>query len=190
MTLRADSYSSVADVTSWTRHLLRGQITFSPTTVPTYTDVERFLDRVSGVLNNALLSKGFMPANVKANSTAVLLCDDWVAVQASVYVEMTQRGVGYSNQAGERVGFFSGLYKKAEDFVDENKLGLQRGGVAQSHPLSEGLQFTALGDQADRPDREDTTLEQPLFKRRQFDFPKSGEGIQQGGGNDEGQGDE
>jgi hypothetical protein len=184
MTLRADSYSSVADVTAFTRHLLRGESAYSFTTRPTITEVERFIDRYSGVLNVAIAERGFAPVAVRSNSTAKLLCDDWVATQAARSVELTQRGAGYSDAEGTRTQVFSNIYKSAQEFVDANKLGLQRLGIQQQNKLSDGLTFTGIDAQQDRTDPQDTSLEQPFFRRGQFDFPKSTEGTQVGGGND------
>jgi hypothetical protein len=172
MTIRSDSYSSTAEVTAFTRHLLRGAVSFNSTTRPTSTEVEKFIDRASGVLNAAIAERGFAPSAVIANSTAKLLCDDWVTTNAAKYVEMTQRGAGYGDQQGSRTAVFSNLYKSAQDFMDANKLGIQRLGVTQAYPLSAGLAFTALGDKADRQDPQDTTIEQPFFERGQFDFPQ------------------
>ena len=45
MTLRLDSYASVAEVTAFTRHLLDGQSAFNSTTRPTVTELEKFIDR-------------------------------------------------------------------------------------------------------------------------------------------------
>lgn len=183
MTLRADSYSSTGEVKALTRHLLDGQSTFNSTTRPPVGDVEKFIDRASGVLNMALAQGGFAASAIRANSTAKLSCDDWVTMQASMYVEMTQRGTGFSDAQGSRISYFKGLYNRAAEFVDENKLGFQRLGVAQAHPMSEGLTFTGLDAQDNRTDPQDATVEQPLFTRRQFDFPKSAEG-RQGSGNE------
>ena len=54
MALAADSYGSIAEVEALVRHLLDGASGFDGTTVPTLTDVESIVDRVSGVLNTAL----------------------------------------------------------------------------------------------------------------------------------------
>lgn len=175
MTLRADSYSSVAEVTAFTRHLLHGQSAFNSTTRPTSTEIEKFIDRASGAVNMAAAARGYMPASVRANSTAKLMFDDWVTAQAAMYVEMTQRGTGFGGEEGSRVTYFSGLSGRAEKFLEDNKVGIQRLGVTQSHPLSEGLQFTGMDAQVNRTDPADDTLEQPMFRRRQFDFPKGTE---------------
>lgn len=172
MTIRTDSYSSTSEVKAYTRHLLNGQTAFNSTTRPTATDLEKMIDRVSGVLNNAILAAGFSPTTIHANSTAKLACDDFVTVRAVEYVELTQRGTGYSEQDGSRVAGFRNLYKSASSFVSDMRLGFIEGGIAQSgRKASDGLQFTGLTAQGDRTDKDDNTLEQPLFTRHLFDEP-------------------
>ena len=167
MALRADSYGTAAEVTAFTRHLLHGQSAFNSTTRPTVTELEKFIDRASGALNVALEREGL--STPITNTTAKLLCDDWVTMQSSMYVEMTQRGVGFGSEEGSRVTYFKGLYTRANEFAKENRLGMLRLGVTVQNKSSDGLQFTGLGVQADRVDPDDTSLEQPTFKRRQFD---------------------
>lgn len=171
MTIRTDSYSSTGEVKAFTRHLLAGQSAFNSTTRPTSTDLEKFIDRASGVLNVALAQAGYMPASFRANSTAKLLGDDWVTTQSVKYAELTQRGTGYSEAAGSRIAGFNGLYKDAADFIKANGLGLQRIGVTQTFKLSDGLQFTGLDAHVNRPDPTDSSLAQPAFVRNQFDTP-------------------
>jgi len=168
MTIRADSFSSSAEVTAYTRHLLDGQSAFNSTTRPTLTEVEKFIDRASGVLNVAIANAGFTPATVYANSTAKLACDDWVTQKAVKYVELTQRGTGYSAEEGSRTAAFD-MGEDATAFIKMNALGFIRLGVSQTNKLSDGLAFTGLTVQADRSDPDDTSLEQPLFTRRRFD---------------------
>ena len=175
MTIRADSYSSTGEVKAFTRHLLDGQTGFNSTTRPNSTELEKFIDRASGVLNISLAQAGFLPSAFIANSTAKLMGDDWVTSRAVEYVELTQRGTGYSDQEGSRTHSFNGLSGSATQFVNDNKLGIQRIGVIQTYKMSDGLQFTGLTDQADRTDPQDTNLEQPFFRRGQFDIPKGGE---------------
>jgi hypothetical protein len=169
MTIRTDSYSSTSEVKAFTRHLLDGQSAFNSTTRPTGTELEKFIDRASGVLNLALAQGGFTPAHIIGNSTAKLSCDDWVTARASEYVEITQRGVGYSDGEGSRTSYFRNLVKSAEQFVSMNSLGFVRLGVAQGYKKSAGLTFTGLDVQADRSDPSDGSLEQPKFVRGQWD---------------------
>jgi hypothetical protein len=167
MTVRPDSYSSTAEVLTFTRHLLDGETTFNSTTRPTLTEVERFIDRASGHLNVAFAKTGL--ATPIVNSTAVLTCDDWVTARAAEYVELTQRGVGYSEGEGSRTAAFHNLARSAEQFAKENALGFKYLGVTQVRKASDGLQFTGQTAQVDRADPSDTSLEQPKFKRGLFD---------------------
>lgn len=169
MTIRADSFSSVAEVVAYTRHLLDGQPTFNSATRPTGTEVEKFIDRASGVLNVAIAQAGFSPATLYANSTAKLMCDDFVTARATEYVELTQRGTGYSDKEGNRHSSFRNMTKSANDFINMNSQGFIRLGVSQTYKLSDGLAFTGLDAQKDRSDRDDTGIEQPVFDRHQWD---------------------
>lgn len=169
MTIRADSYGSTAEVKAFTRNLLDGQTAFNSTTRPTVTEVEKFLDRASGTLNLALRTAGFAPANIIANSTAKLACDDWTVARACEYAELTHRGVGYSDAEGSRTAAFRNLTKSANDFVNANSLGFVREGVSQGYKKSDGLAFTGQDAQDDRTDPSDTSMEQPFAVRRQWD---------------------
>lgn len=166
------SYSSVGEVLAFTRYLLGGQTTFNTTTQPTATEVQKFIERASNVLDVALSGQGITtPVNV---ATARGACDDWVTARAAEYVELTQRGAGYSDAEGNRHSAFRNMHKAAADFAKENKLGFVRLGVTAGHGLSEGLQFTGQTAQADRADPDDTSLEQPMFKRNLFNNPEAG----------------
>jgi hypothetical protein len=167
MAIRSDSYSSTAEVKAFTRHLLDGQTAFNSTTRPRLTELEKFIDRASGELNSALSTYGFNPAHIYVNSTAKLACDDFVTNKAVRYVELTQRGTGYSEQDGSRVAAFT--TKDAMSFVKDMAVGFVNLGVVQNVKKSDGLQFTGMTVQSQRADRTDTTKEQPFASRRQFD---------------------
>src|SRR3990167_5777536 len=167
MTIRGDSYSTTSEVKALTKHLLDGQSGFNSTTRPTATELEKFIDRASGALNVSLSKHGL--TTPVSNTTAKLLCGDWVTSRAVELVELTQRGLGFSGEEGSRVGAFRGLYKAADEFAAANLLGFKRIGVAVSHPTHEGLVFTGLTARADRGDPSDSTLAQPAFRRDMFD---------------------
>lgn len=169
MAIRSDSFSSVDEVTAYTRHLLAGAAAFDDTTRPSRTEVEKFIDRASGKLNVAIASEGFSPSSVYANSTAKLACDDWVTLKSAEYVEITQRGTGYSAMEGSRIGAFEKLLADANDFICSMALGFRRLGISEADRLSDGLQFTGLTVQENRADPDDSTLEQPKFTRGQWD---------------------
>ena len=166
MTVRADSYGSVVEVTAFTRHLLDGQTAFNSTTVPTKTEIEKFIDRTSSYMNIALRTNGF--AAPVTNSTAVLMFDDWVVDKASMLTELTQRGAGFSETEASRTTSFRTIADDAMEFVSDNVLGLKRLGLTVSEKLSDGLAFTALDDQDQRADPDDSSLEQPMFTRGLF----------------------
>lgn len=169
MTLRGDSYSSTSEVKAFTRHLLDGQTAFNSTTRPSATELEKFIDRASGALNVALAQAGL--TTPVTNTTAKLSCDDWVTEQAARFVELTQRGAGFNGNENERPGGFLGLHKKAMEFAKSNVLGFKYLGVGVTHKASDGLQFTGLDAQNQRTDDDDSSLEQPLFKRSLFNDP-------------------
>jgi hypothetical protein len=171
MTIRPDSYASVGEVTAFTRHLLGGESAFNSTTTPTLTDVEKMIDRASGVLNVAVTKAGLQ--SPITNSTAKLACDDWVTARATEYVELTQPGAGHNESEGSRYYGFRNLHKSASAFVGEQRLGWVYLGVPEARKMSDGLAFTGMDAPARRADPGDTSLEQPRFTRQQFD---NGEG--------------
>lgn len=173
MTLRADSYSSLDEVMALTRHLLDGYSSFNDRTRPTAVELEKFIDRASGLLNTALAGEGI--AVPVSNTTAKLACDDWVTMRAAEYVELTQRGTGYSDGEGSRTASLRNLSGMAAAWASEMRLGFLRLGVTQSAGLSQGLQFTALDAQGERSDPDDGDLEQPLFRRRLYDAGSEGD---------------
>lgn len=167
MALRGDSYGTVAEVLAFTRHLMDGETTFNSTTRPTLTETEKFIDRVSGVLNSAIEQAGL--TSPITNSTAKLACDQWVVAQAVNLVEFTSLGVGFNSEDGQRTMTLSGLNKSAAMFVQDNALGWKRLGVGVGAPTHQGLTFTGLDVYSERVDPDDTTREQPKFRRGQFD---------------------
>ena len=168
MAIRDDSYSSVAEVVPYVRYLLKGDMTFSPSTKPTLSEVEKFIDRASGVLNMSLKGAGFAtPLNsTTATSTAVLLADDWVTMRVWEMVEMTHPGASITDGENARPG---DLNLMAKNFVAENTLALKREGVTVNNPSSQGLAFTGLSERSERSDPNNTSREQPKFYRGMFD---------------------
>lgn len=170
MAIRGDSYSTVDEVIALTRHMLDGEATFTANTRPTETEVEKFIDRASGILNLAYVGAGFTVADVAANSTAKLPADDWVTVRAAQFVELTQRGAGYSDEENPRIGQLSNMMVDAQKFVESQRAGLIELGISiAGRPAYEGLTFTGLTAHKDRVDPDDTGIVQPFFRRGQWD---------------------
>lgn len=156
---------------AYSQYLLQGRPTFDSDTTPNLTQVEAMINRVSGALNIALRSVGFDPTDIYANSTAKLLCDDFVVSNVAVRIELTQPGMGFNDSDRTRTGGFSSLHKKAVEFAKENALGFKYAGITVQRATSNGLAFTGLTTQSQRTDQNDSSLEQPLFTRHQFDNP-------------------
>lgn len=173
MALRSDSYGSVAEVTALTRHMLRGESAFNSTTSPSATEVEKFIDRVSGTFNVAAKERGL--TTPIANTTAKLDIDGFVIGKVCEVVELVIRGAGNRAKEGtSRFAPLSGLSKDAKQFVENHSLGWIRLGVSESYRMSDGLAFTGQTAKADRADPDDTALEQPKFDRGRFDNPTAG----------------
>ena len=166
MPLRNDSYGTVEDVRALTRHLLDGAANFSAQTRPTLAEVEGMIDRWSAVLNVALVNREVsVPVT---NAIVTLVCDQWVIRQAAAEVELTQRGTGWNDQEDSRLRALRGAgVDKAADSVAS---ALRQLGVTSQGHAHAGLTYTGLAAQAERPDRDNPSYEQPLFSRRQFDL--------------------
>lgn len=170
MAIRADSFSSTGEVRPYIRHMLDGETGLNEVSLPTADEVETMIDRISGRLNVAIWQAGIDPSNIYGNSTAKLDCDEYVTAQVVARVELTRPGEGYGEQEGSRHGAFLGLVEMtAEEFVDSREKAWRRMGVSVTDPVSQGLAFTALDKHDERSDPDDTTREQPKFRRGQFE---------------------
>lgn len=167
MAIRGDSYGTVNEVEAYTRHLMDGHEGFDSATRPTDVEVEGFIDRASGILNNVIIGKGVTPANVRANSTAKLALDDWVVRYAVRQVELTKAGGGWEEGEGSRLAGFS--MKDADEYVEMLMKGWKELGITVTEAASTGLYYTGLKPHKDRSDPGSTSVEQPLFRRRDFD---------------------
>lgn len=167
MALESWAYSSINEVRALTRRVLDGSGTFDATSRPTLAEVENFVHYASAQLNAALAAAGFTVPVTQA--TVLYELDAWVTAKAAMYVELTQPGAGYSDDEGSRTAVFGNLAQMASDYVKANMIGWQELGAAYTSNVSAGLAFTALNNVANRTDPSNTTREQPLFTRRQFD---------------------
>jgi hypothetical protein len=85
-----------------------------------------------------------------------------------MYVELTQRGVGWTDADGSRTDVLHSLSADAMEFADflfggfGNELGVET-------KASEGLQFTADSKHSERTDPDSSTREQPVFRRHKWD---------------------
>lgn len=166
MAIDENSYSSTEDVAAWTKHLLDGEQGFSPVTRPTLNEVEAFIDDASAMLNDAIAAAGFSVPITAAGPKRS--CDLWVRAKSAGFVELTQRSEGFSGNDGDRHSVFINLFEDAFDFVARHAKGWKQQNVTVTESASEGLAFTALDKHSERTDPDSTTMEQPMFRRRQF----------------------
>lgn len=167
MPLNGNSYSSVAEVLALTRLYLGGQSTFNSTTRPTLTEVESFIDDVSGELNLALGNAGFTIPITQNDAKSA--CDNWVKVKAAAFVEASRPTAAFGKDTNPRASLLAKMNASAAAWVKENMKGFAVLGVPQVGDDSNALIFTALDAQSLRSDPTDTSREQPKFKRGQFD---------------------
>lgn len=167
MAISSDSYGTVEEVEALTRHLLDGHGGYSLSTVPRLADVEQYIDRLSALLNTALAARGFsIPVT---NATAKLSLDDWVVTKTAAYAELSQRGAGFSDGENTRPNTLKNLHREAAEFVNMNALGWQRLGAGMDAATSTGFVFTGMDKQSERADQDNSSREQPLFTRHQFE---------------------
>jgi len=162
--LAANSYGTVAEVEALVRHLLDGASAFDGSTTPTLTEVETIVDRVSGVLNTALAAAGFsVPVS---NATAVLACDEWVVkwVIEELRKAYPHLGISTSEEFTD-----SNIFTSAMEFVEMNEEAFKNLGETVSDETSKGLAYTGLLKHSERTDPDQTSYEQPKFRRGLFD---------------------
>ena len=167
MALDASSYSSVADVLALTRHFLDGANTFDDATRPTLTEVEGFIDDVSADLNDAIRACGLaIPISAAGPKRS---CDLWVRTKAAAFVELTSRSAGFDGSETSRhrelydlmgADAFEWVEKRCQSWVDQ--------GATQTDETSAAFTYTALKKHSERSDPDNTTREQPMFRRRMF----------------------
>ena len=138
MTIRNDSYGSADGVMALTRHLLDGAPKFSSLTRPTLGEVERFIDRWSATLNVALINREV--AVPVSDEIVRLTCEQWVIRQAAAEVELTQRGVGFSDVDDSRAAALRP--GDLNSFADSVAAALRQLGAITTGRVSSGLSYT------------------------------------------------
>ena len=161
MAIGTNSYGSVAEVGALTPlYATATGTTFDTTTRPTLTQVEKFVDRVSGIVNVLLAEAGF--AVPVSNTDAKLALDDFVVMECAGLVE-------YANGAGP---FIAGseqmraqtptriIMRDAEAFIEAHADGLEALGATRTRGVTYGLGC--------RTEDADGRAILPMFSRRQM----------------------
>lgn len=167
MGLDDNAYGSVAEVAALSRLYLQGESTFNTTTWPQASEVENWLNYASGKLNLALATAGFTIPITQADAKRA--CEGWVVEQVASMVEYSQPTAVHGRRNNQRANFMARLYETAVKFVKANQTGFQTLGVSVTKNDASALSFTGATAQKDRSDPDNTSLEQPKFKRGQFD---------------------
>jgi len=153
MALGPNSYGSVAEVAALTlRYTDSGS--YNATTRPTLSQVETFLDRVSGVLNVLLAGAGF--AIPVTQPDAKLALDDFAVDQAAALAHAAN-GAGPYAPGSETLRHRTPrdvILTAAREFVVEQAHGLEALGAERPRPLTYGLTSRQVS---------------AIFRRRQMD---------------------
>lgn len=141
MTIGANSYGSVAEVEALTgRYTFEGS--YDNSTRPTLTQVEKFIDRVSALLNLLLAEAGYSIPITQAD--AALVCDEFVVEQA-VQLCHGANGAGPFAPGSEQLRgrtAFEIISREAAEFVEKHAPGFAFLGATRERDMTYGLQAT------------------------------------------------
>jgi len=159
MAIGANSYGSVAEVEALAGHYATATgNTFDATTTPTLAQVEKFIDRVSGIVNVLLAEEGFSIPVTQAD--AKLMLDDFVVMQVTHLVEFAN-GAGPFVAGGEEMRYGTPtrvLMRDAELFIQDHASGIEALGATRTRHMTDGLECRTEDDAGD-------TIE-PVFQRK------------------------
>lgn len=151
MAVGDNSYGTVAEVQA-----LCPRVTFGETSIPTSTQVEQFIDRVSAIINVLLAREGFAIPVTQAD--CLLALDEFVVQEAVDLVDAVLRmGRFFSDKVGAR-SKAELIRKDARDFIEDNSLGFELLGATRSYNITAGLDFNATDDAGN--------LIEPIFDRK------------------------
>lgn len=162
MAIGANSYGSVAEVAALTPlyATATGQ-TYDANTRPTLTQVEKFIDRVSGIVNVLLAEAGF--AIPVSQATAKLLLDDFVVMQV-VHLAEFANGAGPFVSGGTEMRYESPtrvIMRDAELFIAAHAAGIEALFSTRTRHLTYGLQIRTEDDAGDEI--------VPIFQRKMME---------------------
>lgn len=134
---------------------------FTSATRPTLTAVEKFIDRISAMVNVLLAEEGFtIPVS---QSDAKLAIDEFVVAQATQLAHAANGAGPYAPGSEElRNGRtpFQIITQEAVNFFSKHADGLEQLGATRTRSLTNGLACRTVDDAGDDI--------QPMFQRKQF----------------------
>jgi len=160
MTVGANSYGTVLDVAALTNAYLNASNTFDTSTVPTLTQVEGWIDQVSGIMNTALAGQGFTIPVTQA--TAVLAIKSFVVESVADLAHAANMAGRYFTQSALDRGVtpMSAIRKQILEWVESFASGLESLGAARAGETGGGEVLYRSYDNAG----DEIT---PIFQRKQ-----------------------
>jgi len=156
MAIGANSYGSVAEVETLTQQYTAHGV-YTAATRPTLTQVEKFIDRVSGMVNLVLAREGF--AVPVSQADAKLALDELATEQAAFLCHEANRAGPYAPGSETLRGGspFEVIRREIEGGIGKNGAGLAALGATRSRALTYGLQC--------RTETDDGETIEPVFQR-------------------------
>lgn len=163
MAISANSYGSVAEVEALSGRYTNDSGKYSSTTTPTLAEVERFLDRVSAMVNICLAKHGFA---IPVSQETIKLALDEFTVQQSTLLCHAANGAGPFTPNSEELrdvrqkSPFSIISKDACQFIEDNLAAFVQLGLESAKDTTFGLNYRSTDDSGDPIE--------PIFQRKQF----------------------
>lgn len=159
MAVGANSYCDAGLVASLVPRYADTSNVFTATTRPTITQVEKFIDEVSGILNSMLSSAGFQIPITQADVKLAL--SFFVSEEVAAICE----GINGSGRFGPTANSpgksrFNEVMRDSAEFVKLNAIGFERLGATRVYSETAGIGFRE-NDNSGNP-----TF--PLFQRNDF----------------------
>lgn len=160
MAIGANSYGSVEEVAALVQRYTNNGA-FEGSTRPTEAQVEKFIDRVSAIVNTLLAEQGFAIPVDEADPKLVL--DDFVVAQAVQLCHAANGAGPYAPGSEElrasRRSPFEIITREAASFIEDHADGLEALGADRTRRLTFGLQARTTDDAGDEI--------HPMFQRKQ-----------------------
>ena len=148
MAIAANSYGSAVEVAALVR-MYTNAGAFDTTTHPTLIQVEKFIDRISAIINALLAEAGFSIPVTQAD--CVLSLDHFVVEEVADLCEAANRsGRFYMPESQLRGrGRFRVILSDAKVFIEVHAEGFESLGATRSRTLTYGLGFRSQDDGGD-----------------------------------------
>ncbi len=161
MAIADNSYGSVDEVAALTRRYTNKSAAYDATTTPTITQVEKFIDRLSGRLNVMLAEAGFVTP--VSQPDAKLALDDFVVTEVVDYCHWVNSAGRFMNTKRLRGKTPAAVVDgEAADFIQLHAVGFSELGATRTRKLTYGMTYRDTDDNGD-------TIK-PMFQRSAFNW--------------------